>query len=265
MNIPENYQSVNKHAWNLRTGVHVSSDFYNVASFLEGQTTLNETELGLLGEVQGRSVLHLQCHFGLDSLSLARMGAKVTGIDLSDAAITKARELNESLQLDARFICCDVYDTASYPGESFDIIFTSYGVIGWLPDLTKWAAVIKQFLKPGGKLVFVEFHPVVWMFDSCFSRIDYSYFNRETITEETTGTYTDREAPIRYREISWNHSLDEVFGALTENGISITGFREYDFSHYNCFAGMHLAAPGRYQVTGLEGKLPMMYSITGTH
>src|SRR5690606_19279998 len=131
---------------------------------LEGKNTLPEIDIELLGNIKGRSVLHLQCHFGQDSLSMARMGAKVTGIDLSDKAIEEAQKINAVLNLNAKFICCNVYDTLDHINNQFDIVYTSYGVIGWLPDLDKWATIISKSLKPGGKLIFVEFHPVVWMF-----------------------------------------------------------------------------------------------------
>jgi 2-polyprenyl-3-methyl-5-hydroxy-6-metoxy-1,4-benzoquinol methylase len=112
-------------------------------------------ELELLGNVKGLSILHLQCHFGQDSLSLARMGAHVTGIDLSDKAIKTAQELNAELHLNAEFICSDIYDLPQHLNKQFDIVFTSYGTIGWLPDLNKWAQIIHHFLKPEGKFIFV--------------------------------------------------------------------------------------------------------------
>lgn len=262
MNIPEDYIRHNKDTWDKRTAVHVTSEFYNVEGFLQGDSSLNETELSLLGDIKGKSILHLQCHFGMDSLSMARMGAKVTGMDLSGSAIAKAQELNATLGLDAQFICCDVYDLPQHLDQQFDIIFTSYGVIGWLPDLQRWGKIIHTFLKPGGRFILAEFHPVVWMFDNEFTRIQYSYFNTEAIVEDSTGTYTDRSAAIAYKEISWNHSLDEVFGGLLQNGLTLTGFREYDFSHYNCFAHMQQTGERRYIIEPLGHKAPLMYSLT---
>lgn len=262
MNIPQHYLRSNKDAWNKRTAVHIGSEFYDVEGFMKGQSSLNETELALLGDVKGKKILHLQCHFGQDSLSLARMGAQVTGVDLSDKAIEKAQELNNALGLDARFICSDVYELPQQLGEQFDIVFTSYGVIGWLPDLQRWGKIINTFLKPGGKFILVEFHPVVWMFDNDFTKIQYSYFNTEAIVEQSSGTYTDRGANIQYEEISWNHSLDEVFAGLLQNGLTITGFREYDFSHYNCFTHMEQTGDRRYIIRPLGNKTPLMYSIT---
>lgn len=261
MSIPQNYLESNKDAWNKRTGVHIGSDFYDLEGFLKGNTSLNSTELELLGDIRGKRILHLQCHFGQDSLSLARMGASVTGVDLSDKAIEKAQELNDALGLDARFICCDVYDLPRHLEDDFDIVFTSYGVLGWLPDLKRWSHIVQQYLWPGGRLVLVEFHPVVWMFDTGFTRIQYSYFNDDVIIEQSTGTYTDRQADIRYEEVSWNHSLEEVLSALIQQGLALTDFREYNFSHYNCFSGMEPAGPGQYRIGTMGSKLPLMYSV----
>ncbi|RYE50500.1 MAG: class I SAM-dependent methyltransferase [Sphingobacteriales bacterium] len=168
MEDPAKYISVNKQSWNNRTASHLKSEFYNVEGFLAGKSSLNSIELDLLGDVSGKSILHLQCHFGQDTISLARLGAKVTGVDLSDKAIDAARDLAEKCGFAVNFICCDVYDLPDNLNEQFDMVFTSYGVIGWLPDLDKWAKIISRFMKPGGSLIFAEFHPVLWMFDNNF-------------------------------------------------------------------------------------------------
>ena len=160
-----NYIKINRDSWNNKTEYHVKSAFYDVERFLDGESSIQDIELNLMGDVRGKSLLHLQCHFGQDTISLERLGAKVTGVDLSDKSIEIARQLAESTESAASFICCNIYDLPSYLNESFDIVFTSYGTIGWLPDLNKWAEIIARFLKPGGQFIFVEFHPVVWMFD----------------------------------------------------------------------------------------------------
>jgi 2-polyprenyl-3-methyl-5-hydroxy-6-metoxy-1,4-benzoquinol methylase len=255
------YKAINKKFWDHKVPYHVKSDFYQTNEFLDGKNVLKPIELDLLGNIKGKSILHLQCHFGLDSLSLARMGAKVTGIDLSPKAIEKARELNEKLGLDAMFHCCDVYDTREHISDTFDIVFTSFGTIGWLPDLDQWAHVIKQSLKPNGKLVFVEFHPVVWMFDYDFTSIAYSHFKGDAIIENSAGTYADRNAPIKNTEISWNHHLSEVFQALSEKGITIKHFEEYNYSPHNCFKNMIETKQGEYMIEKEQGNLPLMYSI----
>jgi SAM-dependent methyltransferase len=258
---PDNYLEINKQTWNQKVPVHLQSDFYDMQNFLKGKNTQPKIDQELLGNIKRKSVLHLQCHFGQDSLSMARMGAQVTGIDLSDKAIEKARELNSELKLNASFIACDVYETLANINEKFDIVYTSYGTIGWLPDLDKWAKVISQVLKPNGKFVFVEFHPVLWMFNDDFSKIQHHYHNEKPILEEYSGTYAEKEAAITNKEISWNHSLSAVFQSLLKNGLHIESFEEYDYSNYNCFNKMNEFEPGKFRIKHLENKIPMMYSL----
>lgn len=255
------YLDSNRQSWNSRVEVHMSSPFYRLDEFRNGRSSLMETELRLLGDVSGRSILHLQCHFGQDTLSLARMGAHVTGVDLSDVAIDKARELAAELGLDASFINCDIYSLPEQLDKKFDIVYTSYGTIGWLPDIRRWAEVVSHFLKPGGKFVFVEFHPFVWMFDDDFTGIAYRYFNSGAIIESRTGTYADKQAPIEITDVSWNHGLGEVITALISGGLILKEFREYDYSHYDCFNHCVEYEKGRYRIQPMEDKIPLMYSI----
>lgn len=256
------YLDVNKALWNGKTDIHVKTDFYNVGSFKNGKSTLNFLELDALGDVKGRSLLHLQCHFGMDSLSWARLGAKVTGVDLSDKAIDTARSLNSELGLDAEFICSDIYSLKENLDKKYDIVFTSYGVLGWLPDLDKWAEIVSHFLKPGGTFYIIEFHPVVWMFDLDISKIEYSYFNNETVVE-TIGTYAEPENSFRHKSISWNHSLSSVISSLMKSGLRVTEFNEYPFSFYDCFKRESIEKDknGFWQFKGLEGKMPVMFSV----
>jgi len=252
----------NRQIWNQRTEFHKDSDFYDVTGFKAGKNMLTPIELSELGEVKGKEMLHLQCHFGVDSLSWARMGARVTGIDLSDKAISEAKKLSKELSLDATFICCNVYDTSAYVQKQFDIVFTSYGVIGWLPDLQPWARMIAERLKPGGVFYMAEFHPVVWMFDNDFTHIRYYYDNREVIITENEGTYTDRKAGIEGKEYSWNHSIAEVLNALIGAGLRVDRFNEHMYSPYPCFRKMVEAETGKWHIKGAEGKLPLVYSVT---
>jgi SAM-dependent methyltransferase len=263
MNKEDNYLAINKQAWETKTAYHTASGFYDMPGFLAGKNTLNEIELALLGDVRGKTVLHLQCHFGQDTLSFSRMGAQATGVDFSEAAVDKGRELAVQLALDTKFICCDIYSLPDVLNEQFDIVFTSYGTIGWLPDIDKWAAVVSKFLKPGGRFVFADFHPVVWMFDNDFSKVAYKYFKDEAIIEEETGTYADTSADIEYTTIGWNHSLGEILGALLKNGITIAAFNEYDYSPYACFNHLEEFTPGKFRVKHLGNKIPMVYSIVG--
>lgn len=154
--------------WNAVVPVHARSAMYDVAGFRAGRVKLHGLELGEIGEVRGKSMLHLQCHFGLDTMSWARLGAEVTGLDFSDEAIKFARSLSDELAIPARFVCADVYDTPSAVGATFDIVFTSYGVITWLPDMRRWADVIARSLKPGGFFYIADQHP----FASIFNNLD---------------------------------------------------------------------------------------------
>lgn len=248
-------------SWNKRTTSHITSSFYDVPGFIEGKSSLKDIELQLLGDISGKKILHLQCHFGQDTLSLARLGSQVTGVDFSSKSIEYANELAQVTNLDARFICCNIYDLPDHLDEEFDIVFTTYGTIGWLPDLDKWAQIIAQFLKKDGQFIFVEFHPVVWMFDDDFSKIQYNYFNNGVIIEEENGTYADRSAKISSRYCWWNHSLSNVFNSLIKNDLSIASFDEYDYSPYNCFMHTEEIEKSKFRIQHIGDKIPMVYSI----
>ena len=255
------YFEANKNLWNQRTAVHKDSEFYNLEVFKDGENSLTPIEMNEIGDVKGKSVLHLQCHFGMDTLSFSRMGAKCTGVDISDDAIELAREINDELKLDVKFVCCNVLDTSEYVTEQFDIVFTSYGTIGWLPDLKPWARMIAQRMKPDGFFYIAEFHPVMWMFDDDFTHIKYAYENQEVIITENEGTYTNRNADIKGKEYSWNHSISEVLNALLEAGLKIAFFNEHMYSPYPCFRNTIETEKGKWHIKGMEGKLPMVYSL----
>ena len=264
MNSENNYIDINRQSWNNRTDTHLKSDFYDLDNFLKGKSSLHDIELDLLGDIKGRNILHLQCHFGQDSVSLSRLGANVTGVDLSDKAIESAKQIAKETDSNAKFICCDIYDLPNHLEEKFDIVFTSYGTIGWLPDLDKWAKIISQFLKPNGQFVFVEFHPVVWMFDDNFDKIGYRYFNSGAILETESGTYADKKADITQMYVMWNHSLSEVVNNLIKNDLEINSLDEFGYSPYNCFSKTIEIEPKRYRIEHLENKIPMVYAITAT-
>ncbi|HET6768192.1 MAG TPA: class I SAM-dependent methyltransferase [Chitinophagaceae bacterium] len=264
----------NQSLWNRRTAVHKDSAFYDLAGFKSGINVLTPIELNEIGDVKAKSLLHLQCHFGMDTLSFSRMGAKCVGVDLSDEAIKLAREINDELKLDAKFICCNVYDLLSENTDSlkvsplggdlegaFDIVFTSYGTVGWLPDLDPWARVIAERLKPGGFFYMAEFHPVVWMFDDDFTHIKYHYDNKELIVMEDQPTYTGDKNEITGKEYSWNHSISEVLNALINAGLKLEFFNEHTFSPYSNFRNSVEAEPGKWHIKGMEGKIPMVYSL----
>lgn len=260
-----NYLELNRQNWNNRVDGHLTSEFYRMDAFRQGENSLKEIELSLLGDIQGKSVLHLQCHFGQDTLSLARMGASVTGVDFSENAIDAARKLSNELSINAQFHCCDVYSSPNIISEKFDIVYTTYGTIGWLPDIQKWANVIAHFLKPNGKLIFVEFHPVVWMFDDDFSHVAYNYFQEEAIIEEVSGSYADKSLQIMDTTITWNHGLSEVYQALQNAGLLVDHFSEYPFSPYDCLKDLVEVEPNRFQVKHMVNKIPMVYALTAHH
>ncbi len=251
---------VNKEGWNRKTQVHYESDFYDKFAFAKAKNSLNKYEQEALGDVSGKSLLHLQCHFGQDSLSWVQKGAKVTGVDFSETSIELARKLSAELELPAQFICCNVLDTATHVSDQFDIIFTSYGCIGWLPDLKPWAQMVATLLKPGGIFYMVEFHPIAWMFDYTHEIpvMAYPYHQKEAIFEEYDGTYADPEAPIRVVEYGWNHSFSEIIQSLIDAGLSIHKFAEHDASPYQIFPNMR-KQEGMYV---LENQLyPLIFEV----
>ena len=255
------YISINKQTWNDKTDVHIGSEFYDNEGFLKGKSTLNAIELELLGDVKGKKILHLQCHFGQDTMTFARMGASAIGVDLSDKAVERATEFAHQLNLDATFVCCDIYDAPKHIDEKFDIVFTSYGTIGWFPDLEKWANVIAHFLKPNGQFIMADFHPVVWMYDNDFKEVFYSYFNIEPIVEEESGTYAETKANLQTKSVGWNHPISEILNSLLQSGLELKQFNEYDYSPYSCFNEMEEFEAGKFRIKTFGNKIPMVYSI----
>ena len=260
----KNYLDINQDSWNAKIEGHLQSDFYELEAFKNGKTSLKGIELDLLNDVRGKSILHLQCHFGQDTMSLSRMGANVMGVDLSDKGIDAAKKINTELDLNTKFIHSDVYDLPNRLEEKYDVVFTSYGVIGWLPDINKWAETIAHFLKPGGKLIFVEFHPFVWMYNDEFSKVSYNYFKDEAIEGEESGSYADNNENNKYKYMCWNHGLGEVVSALLNVGLSIDHLKEYNYSPYDCFANTVKIDEDKYQIKSFEDKAPLCYSIVAT-
>ena len=241
---------VNRQTWNQKVDVHSKSEFYDLSSFKQGRSSLNRYELNALSDVKGKSLLHLQCHFGQDTLSWSRLGAKCVGVDISDKAIDLARELNAELSLDAQFVCCNVLDTRDHIREEFDWVFTSYGTIGWLPDLQPWAEVIAQSLKPGGRFYMVEFHPICWMFDyqQTPPALRYGYHQKKEIYEEYSGSYTDGGSEeLISREYGWNHGLAEIIKSLQKSGLQFDFMTEEDESPYDVFPGLVRTQAGYYR------------------
>lgn len=261
----DHYLETNRQLWDHRVAGHVASTFYDVPGFLAGNCTLNEAELQGLGDVNGKSILHLQCHFGLDTLSLARRGARVVGVDFSHAAMVKAREIADEAGLADRatFIECDVFDLPRHLDATFDLVFASYGVLLWLPDLRPWAALVRRYLKPGGRLVLAEFHPTWNAFNWDTMRIAYPYFNHgKPFSEVSTSSYAGDAALPDLTEYFWFHSLSELMQPLLDEGLRLEVFQEYPYSYYDCFPNLVQQGPRRFVPRDMpEGYLPMMFLL----
>lgn len=258
--------------WDERVPIHYRSDFYGVEAFRAGEGRLRSTELAELGDVRGREILHLQCHFGLDTLEFARLGARVTGVDFSSVAVAQATALAAELGLPARFVTSDVL--ALELGETFDIVYTSRGVLGWLPDLRAWAGVIARHLRPDGIFYIHEIHPVALAFDDAPDarslRLAYPYFTRaEPLELEVQGTYADRRAEVQQRtEYAWIHDLGEVVTALAEAGLRIDLLHEWPVAPWQQLPFLVRSAdggePGAGDWTlppGSGGELPLSFTL----
>ncbi|MHB1948965.1 MAG: class I SAM-dependent methyltransferase [Gammaproteobacteria bacterium] len=260
------YIENNKVLWNGWAKINSKSDFYDVEGFKSGKTSLKKVELSELGDVKGKSILHLQCHFGLDTLSWAREGAKVTGVDFSDEAINVAKQLSAELNIPAEFICSDVYELDKILDKKFDIVFTSYGVLCWLSNLDRWADIVAHFLKPGGTFYIVEFHPFTNIFDESWTQTTEPYFyGKDPIRQEQSGSYADNKSRFDHASYEWPHSLCEVVNSLRQAGIIIDFMNEFPFSSYNCFPNLQEIAESEYTLKDRENALPMMYSIKATY
>lgn len=247
----------NQTAWDSRVAPHLGSEFYDLETFRAGRCSLNPLELELLGDVSEKSLLHLQCHFGQDSISWARKGARVTGIDFSAPAITAAQALAQEIGFDVRFIRSDVLELDLQ--ERFDIVFTSYGVLGWLPDLQAWSQVVARHLKPGGVFCLVEFHPVLLMYDFESGQLDYEYFHKG-YSETVSGTYAEPNDPTPRQEHFWSHSIEGVLGPLLKAGLNLQEMRELDYSPYGCFPNMKEGPKGEWRYP-CSVRLPHLYAL----
>lgn len=251
------YFEMNRAGWDRRASAHFDSNFYDLPGFLAGETSLREIELAELGDVSGKSLLHLQCHFGMDTLSWARKGAVCTGVDLSPVAIQKAQELAQELKLNSEFVCTDVYSFQHSGSAPYDIVFTSYGAVCWLPDLNRWAEVVAANLAVGGRFYIAEFHPIYDLLAG------YSYFTQVQPDVDEEGTYTENGADAIAKLATWAHPMSSVINALLNVGIQIERVSEFPFSPYNCFEGMVEREPGRFYLNHKGNDVPIVYSITG--
>ncbi len=264
------YFDTNRELWNKLTAVNAKSPMYDLEAFKRGQSTLDQIELTELGDVSGKTLLHLQCHFGQDTMSLARMGARVTGVDFSDEAIKLANSLSSELSIPAEFICCNVYDLPRHLDRQFDIVFTSAGVLCWIDDLTKWARLIDRYLKLDGTFYIREFHPVANVFDNETAgelRPCASYFHTvEPMAFDADGSYSDHEAKfdVACKSYEWHHPLSDVVNALLSVNFKLEFLHEFPFCSYDCFPFLEKGNDGRWRFPGGRELIPLMYSIKAT-
>jgi SAM-dependent methyltransferase len=266
----DEYLSSNRELWDEWADLHVGTDFYDVEGFRRGDIRIRDFEIREVGDVAGRDLLHLQCHFGLDTLSWARLGARVTGADFSARAIAQARQLAEEVGIEATFVHSDLY---SLPGEldgDFDIVYTSRGVIPWLPDLRRWAEVIAHFLRPGGIFYIAEGHPVMWVFDDDDGqtelRVRYVYFEKpEPLRFPVVGSYADPSARVKKEvEYAWAHSLGDVVTSLAEAGLRIDFLHEHPFVEWPVPFAEEREPGFWYLREEQDGEVPLSFSLKAT-
>jgi SAM-dependent methyltransferase len=263
----DKYLKANRDLWEEKTPIHERSAYYDIQGFKAGKSTLRSIELEEIGDVSGKSMLHIQCHFGMDTLSWARAGASVTGVDFSEKAIKLARSLSRELGFKTAFICCNIYDLPEKLTSKFDVVFTSYGVLCWLPDLNRWAEIIAHFLKPRGLFYIVEGHPILTTFDNSREanefKVTQSYFYRpEPIKWKPEGDYADRNTTLIHPSYEWTHGLADIVCALIDAGLRIDFLHEFPFSEYQWSSFTRKGNDGWWHTEG--DKVPMLFSIKAT-
>lgn len=255
------YFAKNREMWNGHVSIHEKSKFYDVDGFKKGRNSLTFVELEELGNVAGKTLLHLQCHFGLDTMSWARLGARVTGVDFSEKAIALARSLSNELAVDARFIQSNIYDLPRALEDQFDTVYTSYGVLCWLPDLKKWGRVISHFLNEGGTFYMVEFHPIRSMFNDEGDITEPYFHSDEPAKYEGSGSYADPSANFKHVSYEWFHSLSDVVNALIDAGLRIEFLHEFPFSTSGDCPFLEQREDGLWYHKNKDIKIPLMFSI----
>jgi len=255
--------------WNEWTEVHETSAFYDVEGFKQGGLSLRPIERDELGDVRGKRLLHLQCHFGLDTLSWARLGATVTGVDFSEKAITLARELAAETGVPATFVHSTIDDLEAVLQGEFDIVFTSYGAIEWLSDLGRWAHTVDHFLKPGGTFYMVEIHPFAQMLDDIDDHPELRFAGPYFPTDrpqrfDIRGSYADPDAPVKAVAYSWTHNFAEIINALLGVGLELEYLHEFPCSVAPFSRSMKRAEDGWYYLPGDRRDVPFLYSLKAT-
>lgn len=263
------YEEQNRDYWNEVTPAHRDSEFYGVDRFLAGESALYDHEIADLGNLRGKRLIHLQCHFGLDTLSWAREGAEVTGVDLSDISIKTAREVAEAAKIPARFFCNNVYDLPGpVSGETFDVVYTGRGATCWLRDLDHWGRIIAELLAPGGRFYMHEMHPLVYLWQDEGTlppfRAEGSYFhNPEPIRDEPRGTadYAGGDYIPQGTTFEWRWTIADTLNALILAGLVIDELREEDGLFFEAWSGMVKGQDSLWRVPGYENRIPMAITI----
>ena len=259
----EKFLQVNKARWDELVDIHAASDYYDVEGFKSGKVLLRDHEIADVGDVTGKRLLHLQCHFGLDTLSWARLGATVTGADFSDKAIEKARAIAEASEIDATFVVSDIDTLPDHLDGTFDVVYTSRGVINWLPDIERWAQVIEHFLEPGGFFYITEGHPVLQVFDHTKDlslRFPY-FFKEQPDALVVPGTYAEPTARVKnLLEFGWSHGLGEIVTALASTGLHIDFLREDPEGEWDR-PFLEPVTEWTWRVPPDEGELPLWFSL----
>ncbi|RMF81419.1 MAG: class I SAM-dependent methyltransferase [Chloroflexi bacterium] len=267
----DEYREDNRALWNQWAQIHPQTDFYDMQSLRDGGIALHSIEREEVGDVRGKSMLHLQCHFGRDTLSWVRLGAEVTGVDFSGEAIAMARKFSAELGIPATFIESDLYAVPDVIDKQFDIVFTSYGVLYWLPDMTRWAQVVAHCLKPGGTFYIIEYHPITDIFDddpdvkALDIRFPYFQDDDEPHTFEATDSYADRDAKIEpQRYHLWSHTLGDIVTALLNAGLRLEYLHEFPFTTYQQLGMLLHGDDGYWRFPNNAQPIPLMFSIRAT-
>jgi len=261
--------AANLASWNDRAGIHLESQFYDVEGWIRDQRGPSAREIQVLGNVAGLRLLHLQCHFGLDTLAWARAGAQVTGLDFSPAAIDAARDIADRAGLADRadFVCANVYDAVDVlDGAAFDIVYVSLGALSWLPSVDRWASQVAALVAPGGRFYLHEVHPVAWSLADDELRFQHTYFEEpEPFTIETDETYTDANRPLRAKRIyEWNHSIGEVVTALIRHGLRLDWLVEHDWTVWPRFPWLVKTDEGQWTPPPGVPRAPLSFSLLAT-
>lgn len=257
----KDYASINKKWWDKVTPIHARSKLYNLEKFKKGKSSLQSIEIKEIGNVKGKSLLHLLCHFGQDTLSFARMGANVTGVDISEESIKFAQKLSKEIDVSSNFICSDIYKLPEVLNKKYDIIFASYGALCWLSDIEKFIKIIHHFLKKGGMFYIVDLHPFTNILTSDF-KIDYDYFDKEPSVDDSSGTYADWNADIKGNTYLWSHTLGDLINTIIKQGLKLEYVHEFPFTMYDQFPGfMKKNKEGQYVLKNKEIQIPLLFSL----